>query len=92
MFLRDFRPLGSGVALEARILVQNWSKMPGTRARKASKRSAQAVSSSSLSMSPWGPLGDPLETDFVVKWGPYLGPKPVKKYVFMDPQRATKYY
>ena len=64
--------------MEARILDENGSEMLGNRARKASKRSVQAVASSSLSMGPWGLVGDPLESDFVPKRGPMLVPNHVK--------------
>ena len=80
-FYGIFDPWHPGGALEARILAENGSEMPGNSARKASKRSVQAVSSASVSMSPWGLLGDPFETGFVVKCGPYLGPKPVTNIV-----------
>ena len=67
---------------------QNGSRMPGNRARKASKRSAQAVSSSSPSMNPWGSLGEPFDTGYAVKWGPYLGPTPAKIICFCGPSRS----
>ena len=46
--------------------------MPRNHAGKASKRSVQAVASSSPSMSPWAFMGSPFEPDVVPKWDPML--------------------
>ena len=68
VFLRVFRPLGSGEALESRILAEHGSEMAENGAGKVSRRSVRAVAPSSASMSPWGCMGNPFGTELVPKW------------------------
>ena len=52
VFLLDFRPLGSGEALESMILAKNGPEIAKNVASEVSRRSVQAVAPSPPSMSP----------------------------------------